>query len=365
VILQQVDDVNMYVNTVLVAEDDVLLLEDEVETDVEVLVSAAVIGGAVSITIEYSTVPVLNELVLLHVDGDYMLDSTRVQILGGKVADVTMHPVVIAGVNDNKIELNSVTNDEVLPLHACVDVVGVTVLVIREVGDEINTPVDDTLVAEDDGLLINFVAHTDVEVLVSPTVLWSNNASTVECPTVPVLTVTSFLDVDGDNMLDSPRVQTLVDTGVNTTFNPVVSNEDDASTLVLTVLADDDMLLFNNWVDEVQVGLVVILQVVDNVNTSVVTEGVAEGDGPLLKDGADTDEQVLVYPVALMHAASVTVQSSRVLVLTTLAVQDVDRDYVPNPARVEVMVRISIDSAMKSVVLEDADANTLVLTACQ
>jgi len=47
------------------------------------------------------------------------------------------------------------------------------------------------------------------------------------------------LDVDGDELLDSARAEVLVGTGVDVAMNPVVLDDVDASTLVLTAVAND------------------------------------------------------------------------------------------------------------------------------
>jgi len=71
------------------------------------------------------------------------------------------------------------------------------------------------------------------------------------------------------------RAEGLVGTGVDVFMNPVVLNDVDASTLVLTAVADDDMLLLSTCVDGVGVAVLMILEVADDVNISVVAALVA------------------------------------------------------------------------------------------
>ena len=58
-----------------------------------------------------------------------------------------------------------------------------------------------------------------------------------------------MLDVDGDELLDPARAEVLLGTGVDVAMNPVVLDDVDASTLVLTAVADDDDLLLLDVVD--------------------------------------------------------------------------------------------------------------------
>ena len=63
----------------------------------------------------------------------------------------------------------------------------------------------------------------------------------------------------------------LVGTGVDVAMNSVVLEDVDTSTLMLTAVADDGVLLLNTYVDRVGVAAPVILEVVNDVNTSMVT----------------------------------------------------------------------------------------------
>ena len=108
-----------------------------------------------------------------------------------------------------------------------------------------------------------------------PAVLVDVVSATVERSVVLVITALAVLDVDGDEVLDSARAEVLVGTGVDVAVNPVVLADVDASTLVLTAVADDDVLLLTTGVDGVGVAVLVILEVVDDVNTSVVAALVA------------------------------------------------------------------------------------------
>ena len=56
-----------------------------------------------------------------------------------------------------------------------------------------------------------------------------------------------------ESMLDSARAEVLVGTGVDVTMNPVVLDDVDASTPVLTAVADDGVLLLEAVDVEVEV----------------------------------------------------------------------------------------------------------------
>ena len=101
-----------------------------------------------------------------------------------------------------------------------------------------------------------------------------------------------------------------------------------------------------------------ILQEVEDVNTSVVVALVAEDYVLLLEAAANADVEVLVPPAALVDAVSATAESSGVL-----AVLDVYGDELLDSAMSEVLVGTGIDVAMIPVVLDDDDASTPVLNA--
>ena len=138
-------------------------------------------------------------------------------------------------------------------------------------------------------LLLEAAADANVEVLVPPAVLVGAVSATVEGSGVLIFTAFAVLDVDGDELLDSARAELLLGSGVGVAMNPVVLNDVDASTPVLTAVADDGVLLLNTCVDGVGVAVPGILEVVDDVNTSVVAELVAEDDVLLLEAAANAD----------------------------------------------------------------------------
>jgi len=74
----------------LVAEDDVLLLEAAADADVGVLVPPAVLVDAVSATGEGSCALIFTVLAVLDVDGDELFVSARVGVLVGTGVDVAM-----------------------------------------------------------------------------------------------------------------------------------------------------------------------------------------------------------------------------------------------------------------------------------
>jgi len=182
------------------------------------------------------------------------------------------------------------------------------------------------------------VTAADVEVFVPPAVLGNAVSVTIEGSDVLVFTALAVLDIDGDELLDLARAEVLVGTGVDVAMNPVVLDDVDASTLVLTAVADENVLLLNTCVDGVGVAVLVILEVVDDVNTSVVAALVAEDDVLLLEAAAEADVKVLVPPAVLGNAVSATVEGPGVLVYTALAVLDIDGDELLDPARAEMLL---------------------------
>jgi len=70
------------------------------------------------------------------------------------------------------------------------------------------------LVTEDDVLLLEAAANTDVEVLVPPAVLVDAVSATIEGSVVLAFTALAVLDVYGDELLDSARSEVLVGKGV-------------------------------------------------------------------------------------------------------------------------------------------------------
>ena len=190
----------------LVTEDDVLLLETAANADVEVLVPPAVLGhaisatvdgpvlaNAVSATVEGPGVLAFTALALLYVDSDELLDAARTEVLLGSGVDVATNPVVLDDVNASTLVLTAVADDDVPLLNACVDGLGVAVLVILEDVDDVNTSVVAALVAEDDVLLLEAAADADVEVFVPPAVLGNAISATIEGPGVLVFTALQCL----------------------------------------------------------------------------------------------------------------------------------------------------------------------------
>jgi len=289
-----VDDVNNSVVSALVVENDMLLLEAAANSDVEVLVSSAVLVYAVSATVGGSGVLVFTAFAVLDVDGDELFDSDRAKVLVGTGVDVAMNPVVLDDVDTSTLVLTAVANDDTLLLNTCVDGVRVVVPVILEEVDVVNNSVVDALVAENDVLLLEVAADSDVEVLVSPAVLVNAVSATGEGSGVLVFTALVVLDVDGDELLDSARTEVLVGTGVDVAMNPIVLDDVDASTLVLTTTTDDEVPVLDTCVDGVGMDVPVIIQGVDDINASVVSALVAENDVLLLEAAANANVEMLV-----------------------------------------------------------------------
>jgi len=322
-----------------------------------------VLGNAVSPTVEGQGVLVYTALAVLDVNGDELLDPARAEVLWGSGVDVAMNPVVLDDVNASALVLTAVADDDMLLLIVCVDGLGVTVLGILEEGDDVNTSMVAALVAEDDVPPLEAAAEADVAVPVPPAVLGNTVSATVEGPGVLVFTALAVLDVDGDELLDAARAEVLLGSGADVAMNPVVLDDVNTSTLVPTAVADDDGLLLSVCVNGLGVAVPVLLEEVDDVNTSVVAALVAEDDVLPLDAAAEADVEVLVPPAVLGNAVSATVEGQGVLVYTALAVLDVEGDELFDPAGAEVLLGSGVDVAMNPGVLDDVNASALVLTA--
>ena len=75
-----------------------------------------------------------------------------------------------------------------------------------------------------------------------------------------------------------------------------------------------------------------ILEVVDDINTSLVAALVVEDDVLLREDVADAHVEVPVPPAVLVDAVSATVEGLGALVFTARAVLDVDGDELLDSA---------------------------------
>jgi len=210
VLLEEVDDVNTSVVAALVAEDDVLPLDAAAEADVEVLVPPAVLGNAVSATVEGQGVLVYTALAVLDVEGDELFDPAGAEVLLGSGVDVAMNPGVLDDVNASALVLTAVADDDMLLLIVCVDGLGAAVLGILEEVDDVNTSMVAALVAEDDMPLLEAAAEADVAELAPPAVLGNTVSATVEGPGGLVFTALAVLDVDGDELLDAARAEVLL-----------------------------------------------------------------------------------------------------------------------------------------------------------
>ena len=113
----------------------------------------------------------------------------------------------------------------------------------------------------------------------------------------------------------------------------LISGEVDASALILTAIANDDVPLLTTFVDGVGVAVPVILEEADDVNTPVVAALAAENEVLLLEAAADADVERPGPPAVLMDAVSATAEGSRMLALTARAVLDADGDELLVSAR--------------------------------
>jgi len=81
----------------------VLLLETAADTDVEILVSPAVLVGTVPGTVEASGMLVLTAFAVIDGDGDELFDSERTQVMVGKGVHTATNPVVLEYIDAGKV----------------------------------------------------------------------------------------------------------------------------------------------------------------------------------------------------------------------------------------------------------------------
>jgi len=240
VILEVMNDVNTSVVTVLVNQNDVLLLEATADADVKMLVPPEMIVGAVSATVEGSGVPILTAIAVLDIDGDEVLDSARAQALVRTGVDVAIHQVGLDDVDDNTLVLKAVADDDVLLLNTRVNVVGVAALVTLQVVDDINTPVATELGAEDDVLLLETATDADVTQLIFPAMFANAVSATKEGSSVIVFLAPAVLDVDRDRRIDSARARVMVGRDeIGSAVLVTIKRADDVNTPVVTARVED------------------------------------------------------------------------------------------------------------------------------
>ena len=126
-----------------------------------------------------------------------------------------------------------------------------------------------------------------------------------------------FVIIDGDELLDSAKAGVLEGTCVDVAMNPVVLDNVNASTLLLTAVDDDNALLL---------------------------------------EAAGADVEVLASPAVLKD---VTSDLSEVAVVFVI----IDGDELLDSVTAEVLEGTGVDVAMNPVVLDYVNASTLVLTA--
>jgi len=196
------------------------------------------------------------------------------------------------------------------------------------------------LVAEDYVLLLEAATDADMKVLVPPAVLRNAVSATAEGPGLLAFTVLALLDVDGDELLDPARAEVLLGSGVDVAMNPVVLDDVNVITLVLTAVADEDVLLFEAVDAEVEVlASAAVLEDVafasgkaHNEPSSPVKLGA--GLASLAPIGVSTDYGGIVGPV---ESATIEVQVSTEVKLDSAwsdTGHSTGEEYLASPRRV-------------------------------
>jgi len=179
------------------------------------------------------------------------------------------------------------------------------------------------------------------------------------------------LDTNKHELLDSARAEALVEIGVHVTMNPVVLNIVNANMLALTAVADDNVLLFNNGKDGVGVPALVIIEVPDDINTPNVAMNWVVIDNvdncTIVLTAADDDEVLLlnnsisgVGMMALVILETVDdVNTSEVVALVT------EDKVLPFKADVTAHEEVSVSATViiDAIPAIDEESDRLVLTA--
>ena len=199
-------------------------------------------------------------------------------------------------------------------LKTCVNGTGGAVPVIPEMAAYVNSSGVDSLVAENEVLLLELAANTDVEGLVPSAVLADAVSAIVEGSEGSVFDMLAVLEVDGDaigadELPDLARAVVRAGTGFFVAKIPVLLDHVDASTLVPIAVAKNDALSPKACVNGARRAVPGIPEMPANVNTSVATPCVAEHK-VLPPDAGSTDVEGLAPSVVLMNAVSATIEGS-------------------------------------------------------
>jgi len=149
------------------------------------------------------------------------------------------------------------------------------------------------------------------------------------------------LEAAGDDLVNPSGAGGPVSTGVTIAQNPGVPNNVDASALVLSAVANDEVLLHNIDLEGVITVVIVVPEVVDDIHASTVAALVAEDDALLLEAAVVAEVEVLT-PSAVLGSAVSAISRAEVLVGT-------GADLVMNPVKLGNV---------------DASAPTLLLNTC-
>ena len=253
-------------------------------------------------------------------------------------------------------------------MKTCVNGGRRAVPVIPKMAADVNTSVVASRVAENEVLLFEAAANTDVEGLVPSAILANAVSATIEGSEVSVFATLAVLEVDGDELLDSAGAVVLVDTGCGVAMIPVVIDHAGACERLPTAVADtdEDASLLKTFADGAGVMVPVIHEVLDHIIIWVAAARVEESDVLLLEDAADVIVKGLVPPAVLVNADLVTVEGSGVPEFDApalLVVLDVAGDELFDPVGSEVRTGTGVVVAMIPVLLDYVDAGALVLIA--
>jgi len=217
---------------------------------------------------------------------------------------------------------------------------GGAVPVIPEMAADVNTSVVASRVDENEVLLLEAAANTDVEGCVPSALLVNAVSATIEGSEGSVFATLVVLGMDGDELLDSAGAAVLVGASSCVAMTPVVIDHIDTLGWVPAAVPET-------------------LELFDHNNTWVAAARVSENDMILLEDAVDVNAEVLVPPAGLVYAVSVTAEGSGVPELAApaaLVVLDVEGDEL----LAEVQVGTGVVVAMIPVLLDHVDASTLV-----
>jgi len=404
--LEEADDVSAWAVEESVAEDAMRLPKDV--ANMRVPVPPSVPKDAGSITAEGQDVPVYTASSVLEVVGRRRPGPAAAEGRLGAGVDATMDPGGLDGVDASASELTTDTDENMLLLIVCIDRLGGTALGKRR--SLLNMPGSGVTVwdAEDDAPPPVAAIVVGAAACVPHAGLGKTVFATIEGPGVRAIAAPVVRVVDDEEALNAARTAVRRGSGVDVTMSPWILDDANASRLVLTATAEDDVLPLRAArvaeeyaraargteadvlllgavaeagvegplpqvvlgkavpsTDEGSDGLVTAALAIleEVVESSGVAELVAEEGVPRLEAAAEADGRVLVHSAVQGQAVSAFSEGPGGRALKTRTVPGAGGDELPAVVRAERLPGSVVVVAVSRVVPNETNANTHTLAA--